>query len=69
MFFQKPGERNPAPTPACLSLPGYIVWPAETLRYLRSFLHHRLNWEPHVWIMCNRARVSIKALMVLGNTI
>jgi hypothetical protein len=41
----------------------------ETLRYLGFFIHRRLKWEPHVRIMCNRARASIKALQVLSNTI
>jgi hypothetical protein len=47
----------------------YVVRPVENLRYLGFFINRRLKWEPHVWIMCNRARASIKALQVLGNTI
>ena len=46
-----------------------MVRPVENLRYLGFFINRRLNWEPHVRIMCNRSRASIKALMVLGNTI
>jgi hypothetical protein len=63
------------PPPSHLLLPDrdantyYVVRPVETLRYLGFFIHHRLKWEPHVRIMCNRARASIKALQVLGNTI
>jgi hypothetical protein len=75
LFFEKPYERSPMPPPPRLLLPDrdahsyYVVRPVETLRYLGFFIHRRLKWEPHVRIMCNRARASIKALQVLGNTI
>jgi hypothetical protein len=75
LFFQKPYKHNPMPPPSQLLLPDreactyYMVRPVETLRYLGFFIHRRLKWEPHVRIMCNRARASIKALQVLGNTI
>jgi hypothetical protein len=75
MFFQRPRERNPAPTPTRILLPErstssyYSVLPVETLRYLGFFFQRRLKWEPHATIMCNRARASIKALTVLGNSI
>jgi hypothetical protein len=75
LFFQKPFEHNPMPSPSRLLLPDrdtcsyYVVRLVETLRYLGFFIHRRLKWEPHVCIMCNRAQVSIKALQVLGNTI
>jgi hypothetical protein len=75
LFFQKPYEHNPMPSPSRLLLPDrdansyYVVRLAETLRYLRFFIHHRLKWEPHVCIMFNRAHASIKALQVLSNTI
>jgi hypothetical protein len=75
LFFQKPYEHNAVPAPTRLVLPDptislyYVVHPVENLRYLGFFINRRLKWEPHVWIMCNRARASIKALQVLGNTI
>jgi hypothetical protein len=75
LFFQKPYEHNPMPSPSWLLLPDrdtstyYVVRPVETLRYLGFFIHCRLKWEPHVRIMCNQAHASIKALQVLGNTI
>jgi hypothetical protein len=46
-----------------------MVHPVETLCYLGFFLHWRLNWEPHICIMANRACTSFKALTVLGNLI
>ena len=46
----------------------YWVTPKPIMQYLRFFLHFCLDWEPHVTIMCNRARASLKALQVLGNT-
>ena len=75
MFFQRPRERNPAPRPTRLLLPDpdansyYVVTPVETLRYLGFFFHWRLNWEYHVRTMANRARASLKAMTVLGNSI
>jgi hypothetical protein len=73
LYFQKPFERNAIPAPASITLPcaggTYEVCAVETLRYLGFFFNRRLKWEPHVRIMCNRARASIKALMVLGNSI
>jgi hypothetical protein len=75
LFFQKPYERNAIPAPTRLILPDpaiqsyYVVLPVENLRYLGFFINRRLKWEPHVRIMCNRARASIKALQVLGNSI
>jgi hypothetical protein len=73
LYFQKPFERNAVPAPSSITLPcaggTYEVRAVETLRYLGFFINRRLKWEPHVRIMCNRARASIKALMVLGNSI
>jgi hypothetical protein len=75
LFFQKLYERNSAPAPPRLILPDpvtssyYVVTPVENLRYLGFFINRRLKWEPHVRIICNRARVSLKALQVLGNSI
>jgi hypothetical protein len=75
LFFQKPYKHNPMPSPSRILLPDqeactyYMVRLVETLRYLRFFIHRCLKWEPHICIMCNRARASIKALQVLGNTI
>jgi hypothetical protein len=75
MFFQKPYEHNPMPAPSRIILPDrdinsyFTVSPVENLRYLGFFINRRLNWEHHVCTMCNQARASIKALMVLGNSI
>jgi hypothetical protein len=73
LYFQKPFERNAVPAPSSITLPcaggTYEVRAVETLRYLGFFINCRLKWEPHVRIMCNRARASIKALMVLGNSV
>jgi hypothetical protein len=72
LFFQKPYERNALPAPTRLVLPDptissyYVVRPVENLRYLGFFINRWLKWEPHVRIMCNRARASVKALQVLG---
>lgn len=47
----------------------YKVTAVHRLRYLGFFLDHKLRWEHHVNIMCNRARASIKALQLLGNSV
>jgi hypothetical protein len=75
LFFQKPYEHNAVLAPTRLLLPDpvtssyYVVMPVENLRYLGFFINQRLKWEPHVRIMCNWARASLKALQVLGNSI
>ena len=75
MFFEKARERHATPLPRCLLLPDregntyYSVMPAGTLRYLGFFFQKRQKWDHHITIMANRARASIKALSVLGNTI
>jgi hypothetical protein len=75
LFFQKPYEHNGTAAPSRLILLDpvtysyYVVTPVENLRYLGFFINRRLKWEPHVRIMCNRARASLKALQVLGNSI
>jgi hypothetical protein len=47
----------------------YKVTAAHRLRYLGFFLDHKLRWEHHVNVMCNRARASIKGLQLLGNSV
>jgi hypothetical protein len=75
LFFQKPYKCNSVPAPSRLILLDpvnssyYVVTPVENLRYLGFFINRRLKWEPHIRIMCNRARASLKALQVLGNSI
>jgi hypothetical protein len=75
LFFQKPYKHNAVVAPLRLILPDpvnstyYMVLPVENLRYLGFFINQQLKWEPHIWIMCNWARASIKALQVLGNSI
>ena len=73
VYFRKPWARNCTP-PDRIYLPDparstyYKVSPKATVRYLGFFFNQKLDWEPHVTTMCNRARASIKALQVLGNT-
>jgi hypothetical protein len=75
LFFQKPYECNAILAPMRLILPDpaahsyYVVLLVENLHYLGFFINRRLKWEHHIRIMCNRARVSIKVLQVLGNSI
>ena len=42
---------------------------ASSLRYLGVFLSDDLSWDNHVKIMANRARSTVRALSVLGNTV
>ena len=75
LFFRKPGSRNIIPPPTRLILPEptinsyYVVAPVDTVRYLGFYINHKLDWSVHVNIMCNRARVSLKALQLLGNSV
>ena len=75
LFFRKPGSRNVIPPPTRILLPDpginsyYVVAPADTVRYLGFYINHRLDWSVHVNIMCNRARASLKALQLLGNSV
>ena len=39
------------------------------VRYLGVFFHESLDWSHHVKIMANRARSTIRALHILGNSI
>jgi len=42
---------------------------SDTIRYLGIFLHHRFDWTHHATIMANRARSTIRALNILGNSV
>jgi hypothetical protein len=72
LYFRRPYQWNDFP-PNCICLPNpsentsYAVQASDTVRYLGFFINHKLDWEPHVTIMCNRAHISIKALQVLGS--
>jgi hypothetical protein len=74
IFFKRPRER--LEPPAHIRLPlldplnnTYRVQAAGTLRYLGFYFDTRLTWAHHVEVMCNRARASIKALQLLGNSV
>ena len=73
IFFRKRGEKsNPPPY---THLPNYAlrtyyrVPATNTIRYLGFFFDARLNWTHHVDTVCNRARATLKALQLLGNSI
>jgi hypothetical protein len=73
LYFRRPYQRNDfPPNRICLPNPSentsYAVQASDTVRYLGFFINHKLDWEPHIMIMCNRARASIKALQVLGSS-
>ena len=73
IFFRRLREKEEPPGHIFLPLPSqntyYKVSAAHRLRYLGFFFDHKLRWEHHVSIMCNRARASIKALQLLGNSV
>ena len=72
LFFRKPRERVEPPHFIHLPLPlhgTYKVHAANTLRYLGFYFDARLSWSHHVNIMCNRARATLKALQILGNSV
>ena len=73
LFFKKKGEKSEPPPHIHLPLPTlntyYRVKSTNTLRYLGFHFDARLNWKHHVDIACNRARASLKALQLLGNSV
>ena len=72
IYFRRPRARDTPPDQLYLPDPPnytyYRVSPKATIRYLGFFINRKLDGTPHVDIMCNRARTSLKALQVLGNT-
>jgi hypothetical protein len=72
LFFRQQWEREDPPSTLLLQTPAeqilYHVKPSTNVQYLGFFIDHRINWTRHVNIMCNRARASLKALQLLGNS-
>jgi hypothetical protein len=73
IFFRRQGDKSAPPPHIHLPIPTrntqYQVQATNTLRYLGFHFDGRLTWTHHVDIMCNRARASIKALQLLGNSV
>ena len=73
IFFWKRGDREEPPHHIHLPNPtlntDYQVQAANTLRYLSFFFDSCLNWSHHIKVICNRARMSLKALQLLGNSV
>jgi hypothetical protein len=73
IFFRRSRDKSNPPNHIHLLLPShntyYRVKASDTLRYLGFFLDKQLQWGHHVDVMCNRARASLKALQLLGNSI
>ena len=73
LFFRKRGEKSDPPPYTHLpnhALQTYYRVPATiTIRYLGFFFDNRLNWSHHVETVCNRARATLKALQLLGNSV
>ena len=73
LFFRRQRERLDPPAAIHLRIPShstyYRVKASPDVRYLGFYINHKLNWLRHVEIMCNRARASLKALQILGNSI
>jgi hypothetical protein len=73
LYFCTPRQHLDFP-PNCICLPNplentsYAVQASDMVCYLGFFINHKLDWEPHVTIMCNRACASLKALQVLGSS-
>jgi hypothetical protein len=73
LFFRKRREAWDPPTHVHLPIPAlntsYRVQASTTLRYLGFHFDAKLNWSHHVDTVCNRARASLKALQLLGNSV
>ena len=46
-----------------------VVKRSSVVRYLGVFIKHNLTWDHHVTIMANRARSTVRAISILGNTV
>jgi len=55
--------------PRTSSSSSYTVEQSTIIRYLGVFIHHRFDWTHHVTIMANRARSTVRALSILGNSV
>ena len=42
---------------------------SSVVRYLGVFIKHNLTWDHHVTIMANRARSTVRAISILGNSV
>ena len=73
IYFRKHREKVDPPNYIHLPLPShntyYRVPTKNTLRYLGFFFNFKLTWTYHVKVMCNRARATLKALQLLGNSV
>jgi hypothetical protein len=73
IFFRRRGEKGIPPPYTHLpnyALQTYYRVPAtSTIRYLGFHFDTHLNWSHHVNTVCNRARASLKALQLLGNSV
>ena len=73
IFFKRRGEKSKPPPYTHLpnyTLQTYYRVPAtNTIRYLGFYFDAGLKWTHHVDIVCNRARASLKALQLLGNSV
>ena len=73
IFFQNSHAAHPRPTHIWLADPSrnleYRVDASNTVRYLGIYFDFRLSWKEHVHVMTNRARSTLKALRLLGNSI
>ena len=47
----------------------YTVERSSLIRYLGIFIDHRFDWTHHVTVMANRARSTVRALNLLGNSV
>lgn len=74
IYFRRRGEKTDPPQHITLPLgnpqgTSYKVQTTNTLRYLGFFFDNKLSWKHHVEVMCNRARATLKALQLLGNSV
>jgi hypothetical protein len=73
LFFRKRADKSDPPPFIHLPLPAYNTYyrvqSSNILRYLGFYFDSRLNWKHHVEVACNRARASLKALQLLGNSV
>jgi hypothetical protein len=77
VIFYSPAKPRPdshGQRPASITIPStddinVTIQATDNVRYLGLYINHKLNWHQHVKIMATRARGSLKALQLLGNSI
>ena len=73
-FYKRKAPVTHGSLPCSLTLTDPVHGPrailrSSIIRYLGVFIKHNLTWDHHVTIMANRARSTMRAISILGNSV